>query len=264
MRPQNFLENPTPVGTYHSRMRLPTCLAALLLLLAGCGTAPPDPDTLQHADVLLLGEIHDEASHQSHHRHVVQALAERGRLAALALEMADRGGTTAGLPRTADESAVRTALQWNERAWPWGAYAPAVMAAVSADVPVVGANLPREQMRAAMSDESLQATLDPDAIQAQQEAIRAGHCDLLPQRQLLPMVRVQIARDRAMARTVEQALQPGKVVVLLSGAGHADPALGVPRHLPRSLVVKPVLFERPAGAPTKDYCAELRRQLPAQ
>lgn len=233
----------------------------LSLQLAGCGSAPPRAEDLQGADVVLLGELHDEASHQRLHRDVVQALAARGRLAALALEMAERGRSTAGLPRDADEGTVRQALNWDPKAWPWPPYAPAVMAAVGAGVPVLGANLPPGEMRAAMSDASLERTLDDAAVAAQHEAIRAGHCDLLPQRQLLPMVRVQIARDRAMAQTVMEATQPGKAVVLLSGAGHADLALGVPRHLPASLVVRPVLLERPAGAAARDYCAELRQQL---
>ena len=42
----------------------------------------------------------------------------------------------------------------------------------------------------------------------------------------------QIARDRAMAQTLQQAARPGKTVVLLAGSGHVDPRLGVPRHLP--------------------------------
>lgn len=243
-------------------MRLLPCIAMLAVLLAGCGSAPPRVDELRGIDVVLLGEIHDEAEHQRHHLEVVQALAARGELAALALEMAEQGRTTAGLPRDAHEDDVRAALHWNDQAWPWQPYAPAVMAAVAAGVPVLGANLPRGQMRAAMADASLDTTLDAEALRAQLEAIRAGHCDLLPQRQLLPMVRVQIARDRAMAQTVAQAAQPGRRVVLLSGAGHADPMLGVPRHLPAVLVARPVLFQRSAGAVARDYCAELREQLP--
>ncbi|WBY00170.1 ChaN family lipoprotein [Ramlibacter tataouinensis] len=244
-------------------MRLLSAFAALTLSLqlAGCGSPPPHIAHLQGADVLLLGEIHDQASHQRQHRDVVQALAARGRLAALVLEMAERGHGTAGLPRSADEDAVRAALRWDDQAWPWASYAPAVMAAVRAGVPVLGANLPRGQMRAAMADGSLEGTLDDGALAAQREAIRAGHCDLLPPQQLLPMVRVQIARDRAMARTVAETAQAGRVVVLLSGAGHADPALGVPRHLPAALVARPVLLERPAGGAARDYCAELREQL---
>lgn len=235
----------------------------LLLLLPGaallaCGTPP---EKLTQADVVLLGELHDDPSHQQRHRELVQSLAQDGRLAALALEMAERGTSTAGLPRAADESGVRAALQWNEQAWPWDAYAPAVMAAVRAGVPVLGANLPRAQMRAAMADASLDAVLEPQALAAQREAVRIGHCDLIPAHHLDPMVRVQVARDRAMAATVAAALVPGRTVVLVAGAAHVDPRLGVPRHLPAGIRVEPVVLPSSGKAPQRDHCEALRKQL---
>lgn len=232
----------------------------MVLALAGCATGSPAVDDLLPADAVLLGEQHDEPAHQRRQREVVERLSSRGRLAAVALEMAEQGASTAGLPRQADESMVRAALQWNEAGWPWQAYGPTIMAAVAAGVPVLGANLPRERMRAAMGDASLDALLDAGALAAQREAIRAGHCDLLPAAQLGPMVRVQIARDRAMARTIAGAAVPGKVVVLLAGAGHVDATLGVPRHLPPALQVRPVVLER-AGPAKRDYCTELRQKM---
>ena len=41
---------------------------------------------------------------------------------------------------------------WNDRAWNWVSYGPAIMAAVRAGVAVLGANLAREPMLAAMRD----------------------------------------------------------------------------------------------------------------
>jgi uncharacterized iron-regulated protein len=238
--------------------------ACALLTLAACAPLAPSTPGVQdlvQADVVLLGEVHDEVAHQRAHRTVVQDLAAQGRLAALAIEMAEEGTTTTGLPRDAGEAAVRQALRWNDDGWPWRAYGPAVMAAVSAGVPVLGANLPRSRMRAAMADAALDGRLDAPALAKQREAIRTGHCDLLPTQQLGPMVRVQVARDVAMARTIEAALAPGKTVVLLAGSGHVDPAVGVPRHLPPRLVVRPVLLPRSGEGPAKDHCADLRRQI---
>ena len=209
---------------------------------------------------MLVGEQHDDPGHQQEHRDLVQSLAARGKLAAVAIEMAEQGTSTAGLPRDADDATVRASLRWDEAAWPWQAYAPALLAAVRAGVPVLGANLPREQLRAAMQDASLDAVLEPQALQAQREAIRIGHCDLLPPQQIGPMVRVQLARDRAMARTLAAAAVPGQTVLLLAGAGHVDPALGVPRHLPPALKARPVVLPRTAGASAKDHCAALREQ----
>jgi len=265
-------------------------LLAFALLLTGCA-APASPHAvdaddavarvmaLPPADVLLLGEQHDAADHQRLHREVVAALAARGRLAALAIEMAEAGRSTAGLPRNAEPAAVRSALAWDEAGWPWAAYGPAVMAAVGAGVPVLGANLPRARMREAMGSRRLDDRLPDAALQSQREAIRAGHCGMLPESQIAPMTRIQIARDIAMADTIASAAVPGKVVVLMAGSGHVDRGVGVPLHLKPSLTVQAVRLlasgdASPARAvpgfdavwatpavPVKDYCADMQKQM---
>jgi uncharacterized iron-regulated protein len=249
-------------------LRACTALMATALMaatLVGCASLPPAVRDALPADALLLGEQHDAPAHQRLHHDTVRALAARGQLAALALEMADQGTSTRGLPRDADEAAARQALGWNEQAWPWAPYGPSVMAAVRAGVPVLGANLPRSQMRAAMGDASLDQRLPPPALERQREAIRTGHCDLLPASQIAPMARIQIARDRAMAETVSQAVsarEPGRSVVLIAGSAHVDPALGVPHHLAQQAAAMRVqAVTWPPAPPARDYCADLRRQM---
>lgn len=254
------------------------------MFLTACAAPPasrevlPVLQALLPTDVLLVGEQHDAPDHQRIQRELVNDLAARGQLAALAMEMAEAGTTTTGLPRDADEAAVQQALRWSDAAWPWRSYGPVVMAAVRAGVPVLGANLPRAQMRAAMADAPLDARLAPAALQAQQGAIRDGHCGLLPASQIAPMTRIQIARDLRMAQTVAVARVPGKTVLLVAGGGHVLRHLGVPTHWPASLVSKVVVAQvahAPAaiksGAqadavvqtpalPPRDVCAELREQ----
>ena len=254
---------------------------ALLLSLGACSLQPrlSDEERLAAwlpADVLLLGEQHDAVAHQRVQQGLVATLAGRGQLAALALEMADSGTSTAGLPSDASPEQVRTSLKWDDTAWPWTAYGPVVMSAQRAGVPVLGANLPRGDMRASMADSQLDLRLPAPAFKAQQQLIRQGHCDLLPEGQITPMTRIQIARDRRMADTLAKAAQKGKVVVLISGSVHADKQLGVPQHLPAGLQVKSVrllaggkvlpgeTFDSIWGTeatPDKDYCAGLREQF---
>jgi uncharacterized iron-regulated protein len=240
-------------------------LIAFTLAAALCGCAAPSPtpeliariDSLPASDVLLLGEQHDTPQHQDLHRQVVELLAARGRLAAVAVEMAEQGTSTAGLPRDASEEAVQSALRWGDAGWPWQPYRPAVMAAVAAGVPVMGANLPRAQLRTAMADVALDALLPAAALKAQQDAIRVGHCQLLPEGQIQPMTRVQIARDRAMAQTLAKAAVPGKTVVLLAGVGHVNSTLGVPLHMPNAVSVQSA--PHPPKPSDKDYCGEMSR-----
>lgn len=272
------------------RLRSTPALAAAAFAafasLAGCSalssasSTPPETRrvvALLPADAILLGEQHDAPEHHQIEVQVVQVLADRGVLAAVAMEMAEQGRSTAKLPPAASEAEVRSALAWDDKGWPWADYGPAVMAAVRAGVPVLGANLPRSHMRDAMKDVSLDAQLTGAARAAQQQAVREGHCDLLPESQIEPMTRIQIARDRAMAQTVIEARVPGKTVLLISGAGHSDKALGVPQHLPTDLSLRVVRMQaggKPAEStaparfdliwltpalPEKDYCAELRK-----
>jgi len=134
------------------------------------------------------------------------------------------------------------------------------MVAVRAGVPVLGANLPRQRMRAAMADATLDQALPEDALARQRAAIRQGHCGLLPEAQIGPMTRIQIARDRAMADTLASAARPGRTVVLVAGSGHVDPEVGVPRYLPGTVSSEQLLWPTP-DAPVRDYCRELRDRL---
>ena len=278
--------------------KLLLCLAVSALLsavLSGCASQPEAPvlnnltgdtlnittarlDALLPADVLLLGEQHDADAHQQLHSNAIALLAQRGLLAAVVLEMADAGRTTAGLHPSSTEQQTRNALKWDDKSWPWQAYGPAVMTAVRADVLVLGANLPREQIRLKMQDIALDGQLSGPALKAQQQLIRIGHCNLLPESQITPMTRIQIARDISMADTLVKAALPGKVVLLLSGSGHADRLLGVPQHLPATVAVKAVRMRagaaleadsaeafdavwQTAALPDKDYCAEFKAQM---
>jgi uncharacterized iron-regulated protein len=263
---------------------------------AGCGVFPFGADApdapiprrvaaLQPVDALLLGEQHDAPEHHAIERETVEALVARGHLAALALEMAEEGRSTAALAPAATEAQVRAALDWSDKAWPWASYGPAVMVAVRAGVPVVGANLPRARMKDAMADVSLDVQLNGEAYAAQQDAVRDGHCRMLPESQILPMTRVQVGRDRAMAQAIVKAKRPGQTVLLIAGAGHVTRALGVPQHLPDDVRIATVRMRaapadadaadtmsgdfdktwRTAALPEKDYCAEFfkRQSRPA-
>lgn len=216
------------------------------LLLAGCQALPSrsvmDPVAwqahLQRSElpaIGLLGEQHNAPEHQQWQHDTVQALIDRQQLAALVLEMADHGHSTHGLPHSATAAAVKNALQWNEPAWPWHAYGPTVMTAVRAGVPVVGGNLPRAAMQTVMQQPVWDSHLPAAAWQRQREAIRTGHCNLLPEAQITPMARIQLAKDARMAQTLRSQLQPGKTVLLIAGRGHVLRSVGVPTWLPATL-----------------------------
>lgn len=248
---------------------LPTALVALLLALSGCAQVAPAPApwpgvlrTLLPADVLMLGERHDAPQHQQMQREAVEWLTRQGLLPALVLEMAEQGHSTQGLPLDASESAVQAALAWNDGAWPWQQYGPVVMAAVRAGVPVLGGNLPPRELRTALTDSTLDALLSPTALERQRQAVRDGHCGLLPEPRVPGMARVQVARDLRMAQTTVAAQHPGRVVVLVAGAAHVKRSLGVPVHLPEKIASKVVIAHTGTADDAMKTEADLLQQTP--
>jgi uncharacterized iron-regulated protein len=258
--------------------------ALLAAALAGCASpAAPARDWSQQLQrwsdtpLVLLGEQHDAAAHQAWQQSTVEQLAQQQRLAALVIEMAPRSGSTAGLARDATEDAVQQALQWQDAAWPWPRYRGVVMAAVHAGVPVLGGNLPRADMKQAMRNEALDTHLPPEGWQRQLDAIRDGHCSLLPDTPLAPMARIQLARDASMAEAARAAVKPGKTVLLVAGRGHVLRGVGIPTWLPDSVGAKVAVAQagEPAVAgqadvdwvqktdalPARDHCEELREKF---
>jgi len=229
-------------------------------------------------EALLLGEQHDAPEHQQWQANTLRWLHTQGQLAAVVLEMAESGTSTAGLPANAHEDDVRAALRWNTDAWPWQTYAPVVMTAVAANVPVYGGNLPRQHMHTAMQDSQWDTRLPQAAWQRQRQAIHTGHCHMLPEAQITPMTRIQLARDASMARAVVAALEARTVqrgiVVLIAGSAHVQRDVGVPAWLPASTPVKVAIAHAGEGEqalhadhihttpawPARDYCSELRRR----
>jgi uncharacterized iron-regulated protein len=277
-------------------LAIPLCLLKAvpmlsLVLLGGCALVP-SAEVISEARVqsllgqvlptqlLLVGEQHDVPQHQALQARLVSALVERNQLAALVLEMASEGTSTIGLPSGASDTQVRRALQWEgdqESGWPWPVYGPVVMRAVRSGIPVLGGNLPRDTLRSAMSNGALDEALSPQALARQQDNIQQGHCGLLPQQQIAPMTRIQIARDQAMARTAVSAVQPEKTVLLVAGNQHVRRDLGIPQHLPPGVSARVVAAQAVGtealppdqadqrwtspAQPRRDYCADLKRQL---
>lgn len=263
-----------------------TAFLTVACFVGGCATqtAPTGDDPipirlhkLGRSDVLMLGEQHDAPDHHQIHRQVVEALVESGELTALVLEMAEAGQSTQHLPATATEQQVQKALNWRDTAWPWPAYGPAVMAAVAAGVPVLGGNLPRQLNAITFRETEWDGRVSESLLRRQREAVREGHCGLLPPDQVAPMTRIQLARDASMAQVVESVVTRRRTVLVLTGDQHAHRLWGVPQYLPPRITVKAVrlaaddgrpddregfdaVWTTPALPPT-DHCSQLKKQL---
>ena len=280
--------------THSSRPARSFLATAAALLLAGCAhqasTLTSSADWQQtlaqwtDAQVIALGEQHDQIAHHQWEAQTVQWLAAGQRLGALVIEMAPAGGSTAGLATTSTEEQVQQALQWQSGTagggWPWQDYGPMVMNAVRAGVPVLGGNLPRAQMKQTMGQSRYDSHLPASGWQLQLDAIKDGHCGLLPESQFAPMARIQLARDESMAKVTATAVQqwsrPGQSVLLVAGRSHVRSDIGVPTWLPKDLRQKVAIAQSDkapkainmkadklltlAGNASQDQCAQLREQ----
>jgi uncharacterized iron-regulated protein len=218
------------VGTvWDARERRPTTRAAL-------------DGACARADLLLVGEVHDNPDHHRLQLELLEAVVRAGRRPAVALEQFDREHQAAldraRAVRPRDAGEVADAAQFDRRGWQWPFYEPLVALALREDLPLVAANLSRrdafavvERGYVALGDgaaEQLGLAQPPAAAQlaAIEAAIREGHCGKLPERIVPGMAAAQRARDAVMAYALLARSSSG--AVLIAGNGHVRRDLGVP------------------------------------
>ncbi len=259
-------------------------LCLLATLLAGMAHAQPsvlDADgravtlgdlvaVAARADVVFLGELHDDSTGHAVELAVLTALLDRDRPVALALEMVETDVQTvldeylAGLVRERD---------WLAAGRPWANYAldyrPLVEAARAAGARVVATNAPGRYVSLVSRSGDLSAL---DSLSAQARAwlpasvappsgsLAAKFTALMGG---MPhgagptvegMLAAQNLRDATMAWRIAETLAqaPGTLVVHVNGSFHSEGGLGIPEHLarlaPQAEVV--VVTMAPAAEPT--------------
>ena len=180
------------------------------------------------ADVVLLGETHDNPDHHLFQAEAVAVL----KPAVVVWEMMPEGPF--------DPTADGFADDWAARGWPdWPLYAPIFEAAPEAAH--LGMAQPRDAVRAAMTGPApmedaarfgLDAPLPEEEQMAREAAQQAGHCGALPGEMLPGFVAAQRFRDASFARVVLDALEAhGPPVAVITGSGHTRLDWGMPVYL---------------------------------
>ena len=208
---------------------------ALLGLLTACAHAPASPLRFERP-VVLLGEVHDNAAQHALRLQAFEAWLAGGARPALVMEQFDRDrqGVIDQLRAAApapDADALIAAA--GAQGWQWRYYRPFVALALRHGLPIVAANVSRDEARRIMRDglqaTGFNATVPPDLLQALAQDIEDSHCGVLDTATARRMALAQVARDQAMAAAVEEHAHRG--VVLLAGNGHVRIDAGVPRWL---------------------------------
>lgn len=204
------------------------------------------------ADIVLLGETHDNAAHHATQRRLLESLADRK--PALVMEQFDleqQASLDAILRNNGTRQEKLAALKaLMKPGWEWNGYEGLLNTALDRGLPVLAANISREALReisrngvdALGKGASVQLGLDTGWSPAQQASLRqevaAAHCGMLPEAAVSAMTEAQRVRDAIMADRLLSA--PGSAVAIL-GRGHVRQDLAVPTYLKRRAPQKTVL-----------------------
>ncbi len=201
-------------------------------------------EALSGADVIILGEVHDNPHHHQVQAELIAALQPH----ALVWEMITQAQAEGLTPQILqDPDATARALDWQASGWPdFSLYAPVFKAAEQAAH--FGALVPRAESQAALKAgvashfgaDAKRFGLDqalPKAEQTVREAEQmANHCNAMPEDILPMLVDFQRLRDTSLAAAAEAALrQTGGPVVVITGNGHARLDRGLAIYLARAM-----------------------------
>jgi uncharacterized iron-regulated protein len=219
------------------------------------------------AEVVYLGELHDNALHHAIQARILEELIRAGGRPAIAFEMMPetRQATLEAAVRSeADPVEVERQLGWAAQGWPdFAMYWPLFELARRHELPVVATDLEpavtrrisRDGLGAAGEDPTrLRSALpdDPARDRTIARRIRVAHCDRISESRAARMLESWYARNVVIARRIADALARAPQVVVIIGRGHQSPG-GVPEQLDavrrgtRQLVV--ALVEGESGPP---------------
>lgn len=200
---------------------------------------------LDQAQVVILGEIHDNPRHHERQARLVGEIAPSG----LAFEMvpeASEEGIAVFLAQGGQPGEIGPAIGWDRLGWPdWQLYEPIFSAAPGASI--TGGGIARASVSDAIRNGAAAAFgsgaeryglhIAPEAAEQAvlEDEMIASHCNKLPREAAKGMAEAQRLRDARFAAATERALELGGTqAVLITGNGHARTDRGVPAYLARS------------------------------
>lgn len=190
-------------------------------------------ERLRSQDIVLLGELHDNARHHALRAGLIARFAVAGAtIVAEHLPAASRVRFSGAL------QADLEAAGFDAKGWGWPLHQPLFDGLRAQALPLVGGNLPKgfskqlmtkgaEALSAPLAQAYQASPLSPQATQRLDQDLIDGHCGQLPDRYLAPMRLVQRATDVSMANV----LLNHRPSVLVAGNGHVRKDYGVPQVL---------------------------------
>jgi len=193
---------------------------------------------LDSSRMVLLGEKHDNPDHHRLQQNILAYLLAGNRVSSVAFEMMDSefDSRIDGLGEMQINSLdqLKAQLEWDDAGWDWSFYGPLIAATLEAGVRIRSANISRTRMSEVYGQPlpaEVAGVLDEQSIERLNVEIDESHCGMLPPSQFPAMVRVQQARDHAMASSLAFPASSDQANVLIAGNYHVRRDLGVPRYL---------------------------------
>lgn len=184
---------------------------------------------------VLLGERHGIAAHPQAAACLLQSLAdEGGSTVALVMEHLRQDQQPAiDLYRTTHPevaSGLGTALKWWETGWPaWKLYQPLIEVAWQQRVKLRAGDVSMAENDKLATTASGVVSAYPALVASWGDAMAEAHCGLMEAGRKTEQGKLQVVRDMAMAKSVEDASSP--VTMLYAGRAHVRKDRSVPQHL---------------------------------
>ena len=186
---------------------------------------------------LLLGEKHDNPDHHALQLRVLDYVLASSNVSNVSFEMMNSAqqpllaGLSTRLQSSLDE--LNDYLEWDNDGWDWNFYGPLVRSAILSGSTISAANISNEEMMQVYGEPTpanIADVLDAATMAALEKDIDESHCGMLPESQFPAMVRVQQARDFAMAQSLAE-VSSQQTQVLIAGNYHIRRDLGVPNYI---------------------------------
>ena len=177
------------------------------------------------SDWVLLGENHENEEHHAIEQNLIEAISDAGKLGNVALEMANQKQQDALDKHRNNQLVTKEELNWSS-GWPWDWYGGLVKTALAEAQRVIATDLTRDQQMQAYMNDEIELPTGPYR-EFMDDILYESHCGKLPKSQLSNMLRVQIARDKAMHSALINN-NTNKVDVFIAGTMHTRYDTGIP------------------------------------
>lgn len=192
--------------------------------------------TLRAADLVFLGEQHDNPFHHEARAKLIADLARPG--LRLVFEQLPAPGRFTIPPQEADVLGILRAQGFQDKAWGWPLHAPLFSVAQRLAIPIAGGNLQpglgrrvyaegTQALPLAIQQALASTSLTGSAREALDRALLDGHCGQLPPSMAPVMRLIQQATDLSLLLAAQTELPS----VVITGNGHVQKTFGIPRYV---------------------------------